>query len=199
MTDLVTALRDFNKDRKFSRKGPLCVALVITQHARKGLPLNPDELLTEAGGQVLGLGRGAVQAVLNRHGITRVLAAEGGRTSRGSISNMREYVAFLNGLAAGGADLVGHGLRRGDHPQQAAPGVAAGEPAQHPGLELQGAPGVLVVLEGGLVGGAAGEVGPGVGVEDAGGVGFVVGEADDARRERVGLRAHESAHMRRRL
>jgi hypothetical protein len=73
MTDLVTALRDFNKDRKFSRKGPLCVALVITQHARKGLPLNPDELLTEAGGQVLGLGRGAVQAVLNRHDITRVL------------------------------------------------------------------------------------------------------------------------------
>ena len=103
MTDLVAALRDFNKDRKFSRKGPLCVALVVTQHARKGLPLNPDELLTEAGGQVLGLGRGAVQAVLNRHGITRVLAAEGGRTSRGSISNMREYVAFLNGQAASGA------------------------------------------------------------------------------------------------
>ena len=102
MTDLVEALRDFNKDRKFSRKGPLCVALVVTQHARKGLPLNPDELLTEAGGQVLGLGRGAVQAVLNRHDITRVLAAEGGRTSRGSISNMREYVAFLNSLAAGG-------------------------------------------------------------------------------------------------
>ena len=47
MTDLVTALRDFNKDRKFNRKGPLCVALVVTQHARKGLPLNPDELLTE--------------------------------------------------------------------------------------------------------------------------------------------------------
>jgi len=104
MTDLLTALRDFNKDRKFNRKGPLCVALVVTQHARKmGLPLDPDKLLTDAGGQVLGLGKGAVQAVLNRHGITRVLAAEGGRTSRGSISNMREYVAFLNGQAAGGA------------------------------------------------------------------------------------------------
>lgn len=103
MTDLAAALRDFNKNRKFSRKGPLCVALVVTQHARKGLPLNPDEMLTEAGGQVLGLGRGAVQAVLNRHDITRILAAEGGRTSRGSISNMREYVAFLNSLAADGA------------------------------------------------------------------------------------------------
>jgi hypothetical protein len=65
MTDLATALQGFNKDRKFSRKGPLCVALVVTQHARKGLPLNPDALLTEAGGQVLGLGKGAVQTVLN--------------------------------------------------------------------------------------------------------------------------------------
>jgi hypothetical protein len=104
MVDLETALRKFNKDLKFSRKGTLCVALVVTQHARRGLPLNPDALLTEAGGQVLGLGRGAVQTVLSRHGITRVLAAEGGRTSRGSISNMREYVAFLNSLAIVGAD-----------------------------------------------------------------------------------------------
>ncbi|MCG9066317.1 DUF4928 family protein [Laribacter hongkongensis] len=100
MADLVTALRDFHKDRKFIGKGPLCVALVVTQHARKSLPLNPDALLTEAGGQVLGLGKGPVQTVLNRHGITRVLAAEGGRTSRGSIGNMRDYVAFLNDLAA---------------------------------------------------------------------------------------------------
>jgi len=105
MADLESALQAFNKERKFSRKGPLCVALVITQHARKmGLPLDPDKLLTEAGGQVLGLGKRAVQAVLNRHGISRVLAAEGGRTSRGSIGNMREYVAFLNGLP-GAVDL----------------------------------------------------------------------------------------------
>lgn len=95
--DLKEALIAFNKERKFTRKGPLCVALVVTQHARKmGLPLNPDKLLTEKGGQVLGLGKGAVQAVLKRHDITRVLAAEGGRTSRGSIDNMRAYVAFLN-------------------------------------------------------------------------------------------------------
>lgn len=103
--DLRSALQAFNKERQFGRKGPLCVALVITQHARRmGLPLDPDNLLTDGGGQVLGLGKGAVQAVLNRHGITRVLAAEGGRTSRGSIGNMREYVAFLNGLA--GTDSV---------------------------------------------------------------------------------------------
>src|SRR5690606_20491962 len=103
MPDLIAALHDFNNEKKFGRKGPLCVALVITQHARKmDLPLDPDNLLTEAGGQVLGLGKGAVQSVLSRHGITRVLAAEGGRTSRGSINNMREYVSFLNGLAYSG-------------------------------------------------------------------------------------------------
>lgn len=100
-------LEAFNKDRRFSRKGPLCVALVVTQHAKKlGLPLDPENLITEGGGQVLGLGRAAVQAVLARHGIERVLAAEGGRTSRGSLGNMREYVAFLNNLAqAGDVDL----------------------------------------------------------------------------------------------
>lgn len=102
--DLQGTLKAFTKDRKFNRKGPLSVALVITQQARAmGLPLDPAQLLTAGGGQVLGLGKGAVQAVLNRHGVTRVLASEGGRTSRGSIGNMQEYVALLNRLAAAGA------------------------------------------------------------------------------------------------
>lgn len=92
-------LESFAAVKAFRGKGPLSVALVVTQHARKmGLPLDPEKLVTEGGGQVLGLGRGAVQSILKRHGITRVLASEGGRTSRGSLNNMREYVAFLNGL-----------------------------------------------------------------------------------------------------
>jgi hypothetical protein len=75
----------------------------VTQHAKKtGLPLDPEKLVTERGGQVLGLGKGAVQAIIKRHNITRVLAHEGGRTSRGSLNNMREYAAFLNGLKATG-------------------------------------------------------------------------------------------------
>ncbi len=90
-------LENFIKENKFRGKGPLCVALVITDQAKKdGLPLNPDALLTERGGQVLGLGVTRVQSILARHDITRVLAAEGGRTSRGSLNNMRSYVAFLN-------------------------------------------------------------------------------------------------------
>lgn len=97
MTSLIESLSDFTKNNKFKGKGPLCVALVVTEHARKkGLPLNTEDLLTEGGGQVLGLGKSTVQAVLKRHGVARVLAAEGGRTSRGSIRNMRKYVEFLN-------------------------------------------------------------------------------------------------------
>lgn len=98
-TQLKKRLEVFTKEQAFKTKGPLCVALVVTQHAKeKGLPLAADSLLTDKGGQVLGLGVGAVQTILSRHGITRVLAKEGGRTSRGSISNMRAYVAFLNQL-----------------------------------------------------------------------------------------------------
>lgn len=96
-------LSAFTAEKGFRGKGPLCVALVVTQHAKvMGFPLDPDRLLTEGGGQVLGLGKGAVQAVLKRHSITRVLASEGGRTSRGSLGNMREYVLFLNSLATRG-------------------------------------------------------------------------------------------------
>jgi hypothetical protein len=94
-------LQAFFSKQHFSGKGALCVALVVTRHAKEmGLPLDPDKLLTEGGGQVLGLGKGRVQAILKDHGISKTLAEEGGRTSRGGIGIMRAYVAFLNGLAA---------------------------------------------------------------------------------------------------
>jgi Domain of unknown function (DUF4928) len=96
-------LADFTNEQAFRGKGALSVAIVVTQHARSmGLPLDPEKLITEGGGQVLGLGKGAVQLVLKRHDIDRVLASEGGRTSRGSLQHMRQYVAFLNGLKKDG-------------------------------------------------------------------------------------------------
>lgn len=102
--NLEKALLEFAQRNRMKSKGPLCVALVVTRHAKKlGLPLKPDELLTDAGGQVMGLGKSAVQAILNDHGIDRVLAEEGGRTSRGSVGNMRKYAAFLNELHSQGA------------------------------------------------------------------------------------------------
>lgn len=106
MSAIEKGLGAFVKDSNFRGQGPLCVALVVTEHAKKlGLPLNADALITEGGGQVLGLGKGGVQAILKRHGIERVLAAEGGRTSRGSMGNMKAYVAFLNDNAKSAADL----------------------------------------------------------------------------------------------
>lgn len=97
--NLIKALSEYVEQHNFTGKGQLCVALIVTEHARKlGLPLDHQKLVTKSGAQVQGLGKGAVQKVLRKHGIDRTLAAEGGRTSRGSIAHMQEYVEFLNDL-----------------------------------------------------------------------------------------------------
>jgi hypothetical protein len=52
------------------------------------------------------LGKAAVQKILKSHGIFKVLAEEGGRTSRGSLGLMEVYVAVLNELhESGNLDL----------------------------------------------------------------------------------------------
>jgi hypothetical protein len=96
------------KQKKFLNKGGLCVGLIITRTAHeRGLPLVPESLRTDEGGQVAGLGKAAVQNILAEHGITRVLAEEGGRTSRGSLGLMESYVTILNAIQkkAGKVDL----------------------------------------------------------------------------------------------
>jgi hypothetical protein len=101
MSKLEKALREFRDANSFKSKGQLAVALHITRFAKsQGLPLDAETLVTEKNGQVAGLSKSAVQAVLKDYGIVRVLAEEGGRTSRGSLGNMRNYVAFLNQLRA---------------------------------------------------------------------------------------------------
>ena len=99
MTDIAITqqLTDFMHSHRMANKGALCVALVVTRYAKNnGLPIVAQELLTGRQGQVKGLGKSNVQAILEDYGITRVLAEEGGRTSRGSIGNMQNLVAFLN-------------------------------------------------------------------------------------------------------
>lgn len=100
-------LEQFATQHAFRGKGPLCVAIVVTEQAKKKtFPLQVDDFLAESGTQVAGLGMAAVQAVLNQHGIERILAKEGGRTSRGSVANMKHYLAFLNEQhQAGSLDL----------------------------------------------------------------------------------------------
>jgi hypothetical protein len=98
---MIDLLEKFVKERRFKGKGPLCVALVVTEHARGAkMPLRHEDLLTDGEGQVIGLGKARVQAILAKHGIYRVLAEEGGRTSRGSIGNMKAYATFLNEIHA---------------------------------------------------------------------------------------------------
>lgn len=90
-------LAAFAEQHGIKSKGALCLPLVVTDHARTmGLPLDPARLRTDKEGQVLGLGRGKVQQILAKHGISRVLAEEGGRTSRGSLGKMSAYVGYLN-------------------------------------------------------------------------------------------------------
>jgi Domain of unknown function (DUF4928) len=78
-------------------KGQLCVVLVLTRIAASHqLPFDHLDFITSANGQVKGLGKAAVQRILAAHGITKVLAEEGGRTSRGSMGLMMAYLQFLN-------------------------------------------------------------------------------------------------------
>jgi hypothetical protein len=104
---LARRLAEFANKNQMSGKGPLSVALYVTSRAsRDGLPINYKTLLSGSQSQVAGLNKTSVQAILKKHGIDRVLAEEAGRTSRGSVGNMKVYVAFLNKLhKEGEADL----------------------------------------------------------------------------------------------
>jgi hypothetical protein len=93
-------LEEFALINRFRGKGPLSVALVVTEQARSmTFPLDPEAFIADSGTQVAGLGVASVQAILKRRGILRILAKEGGRTSRGSVGKMRKYVGFLNDAA----------------------------------------------------------------------------------------------------
>ena len=108
MTSLEKQLAEFRDANGIKGKGQLAVALHITRLAvENGLPIDPETLRTDKEGQVKGLGKGRIQNILKDHGIARVLAEEGGRTSRGSLGNASDYVAFLNTLhKKGGVDLA---------------------------------------------------------------------------------------------
>lgn len=99
MSSLEKRLTEFRDANSLRSKGQLAVMLHITRlAAENGLPIDPETLRTDREGQVKGLGKGRVQNILKAHGITRVLAEEGGRTSRGSLGNASDYAIFLNAL-----------------------------------------------------------------------------------------------------
>ena len=87
---LASALLTYQSASRITGKGQIATMIYASRLARRtGLPFDVDGgVTTEGEGQVKGLGKGSVQAILADYGITRVLAEEGGRTSRGSLGNI---------------------------------------------------------------------------------------------------------------
>lgn len=98
MESAYNRLKEFQAEHNANTKGPLSLMVQLTHMIReKSFPLHANDFLTENKGQVAGLGGGNLKRILKDHGITRVLASEGGRTSRGNMGLMIKYIEFLNG------------------------------------------------------------------------------------------------------
>ena len=94
---MYSRLEAFQKEHNAVTKGPLSLLVQLTRAIKsKTFPLIADDFLTENKGQVAGLGGGNLKKILKGHGITQILAAEGGRTSRGNMGLMIKYIEFLN-------------------------------------------------------------------------------------------------------
>lgn len=99
-------LERFYREASFTGKGPLSVAVQLTEAVRNlSFPLETRDFFTARGGQVKGLGGPNLKKILKNYGIDRVLSSEGGRTSRGSIENMEVYFYFLNSLHKRGVTI----------------------------------------------------------------------------------------------
>lgn len=97
MVDFENKLKAFQTENNIFSKGKLSVVIQFTRLVQgKEFPLDSNDFKTEKEGHVAGLGGGNLKKILKDHGITQQLSAEGGRTSRGSMGLMIEYVDFLN-------------------------------------------------------------------------------------------------------
>jgi hypothetical protein len=95
-------LQDFKTTHNISGNGQIAAMIFGSRLARlPGLPFDTEHgIVTDGKGQVKGLGKAAVQKILADYGIKRVLAEEGGRTSRGSLGNLKDFLDHLNALNA---------------------------------------------------------------------------------------------------
>ncbi|MEC4723425.1 DUF4928 family protein [Noviherbaspirillum sp. CPCC 100848] len=102
--ELAQRLQEYKERKSIKGKGQLAALIFASRLVRRnGLPFDVEAGITTDGrGQVKGLGKDAVQRILLDYGIERVLAEEGGRTSRGSLGNIEDYLRFLNELHAEG-------------------------------------------------------------------------------------------------
>ena len=92
-------LKKFQNEFDVFSKGKLSLVIQLTRIAEsKKFPLPISDFQTDNKGQVKGISGANLKRILEDHGITQQLTAEGGRTSRGNMGVMIAYVEFLNGL-----------------------------------------------------------------------------------------------------
>lgn len=97
MDNDIERLAEFQRNHRVETKGPLALMVQLTRIIQeKTFPLNPDDFLTKNKGQIANLSGGRLKKILAEYGINQKLASEAGRTSRGNIGLMVEYVKFLN-------------------------------------------------------------------------------------------------------
>lgn len=105
------ALQAFVDIKGNGTKGRISTACVIGDLAKTEkmtFPLVPEHFTTgNQNGQVRGMGASRIRAILKRHNIELSASSEGGRTSRGTVGFMREYVELLNAQHAVLKDVPG--------------------------------------------------------------------------------------------
>lgn len=100
---LLHALHAFDISNVGPSKGALSLVLIVNRRLfGAAFPVDPKNFETGSGGQVAGLGGGAIKRILLDHEVLRTLSSEGGRTSRGNMERMRLYVDMVNELARTG-------------------------------------------------------------------------------------------------
>lgn len=97
---------DFRAAHKVNTKGSLAAALQLNRFfSQDSLPIDPENYKTDKEGQVKGISKDNCQKILADYGITRLLASEGGRTSRGTMSLMKEYADLINRIQPSKAEF----------------------------------------------------------------------------------------------
>lgn len=93
----ISPIENFQRSHRINTKGSLAAILQLNRaFSQDTLPINPNDYLTDKEGQVRGLSKDNCQSILEEYHIKRLLAAEGGRTSRGSMGLMKDYAALIN-------------------------------------------------------------------------------------------------------
>ena len=95
----LTPIDDFRKSHQVNTKGALAAAIQLNRFfSADTLPVDASDYHTNKEGQVKGISKDNCQKILAEYGITRLLAAEGGRTSRGTMALMHDYAELINEL-----------------------------------------------------------------------------------------------------